>query len=64
VWCDATWLPHATPHLLLQNANMLKYLAAHDGKWDAESYASGLMLDFGPGSEYDQFGQLDSGIDQ
>lgn len=43
---------------------MLKYLASHDGKWDAEKYATGLMLDFGPGSDYDQFGQLEKGIDK
>ena len=48
----------------LQNANMLKFLSSHDGKWDAEKYATGLMMDFGPGSDYDQFGQLEHGIDK
>ncbi len=68
IWCvtylfcglawQQTWRDSA------QNANMLKYLAAHDGRWTAESYATNLMLDFGPGSDYDQFGQLEGGIDK
>ena len=47
-----------------QNATSLKVLAATGGAWTPEKYATALQLDFGPGSEYDQFGQLEGGIAQ